>query len=220
MGSSQNVSAVNTVLSCLCAKSFKNFADAIEGGQAPKAVASAALKQHFKVVFNGNGYDLGNQQMLTERGVWRIDSGVDAMVRMRDPKNMALFKELNVLSEEECIARTNVNLEHYTGIVEIEAKVMMEMIEQHVIPSVRAAGVGNLAGIESQLGNLRAAWHKVEGIDDLYEKANAARNVRLETMVTVREHCDAAEAVVPANLWTLATYAELLFIDQYNQKSV
>ena len=220
VGSSQNVSAVNTVLSCLCAKSFKNFADAIEAGQSAKDVASAALKQHFKVVFNGDGYNLSNQQMLTERGVWRIDSGVDAIVRMRDPKNIALFKELNVLSEEECIARSNVNLEHYTGIIEIELKCMIEMMEQHVIPSVRAAGVGNLAEIESQVGILRAAWQKVEGIEDLYEKANAARTLRLETMITAREHCDAAEAVVPANLWTLATYAELLFIDQFNKTSV
>ena len=220
VGSSQNVSTVNTVLSCVCAKSFKNFADAIEAGQSPKAVAQAALQQHFKVVFNGDGYNASNQQMLTDRGVWRIDSGVDAMVRMRDPKNIALFKELGVLSEDECHARTNVNLEHYIGTVEIEVKCMIDMMRQHVIPSVRAAGVGNLSELESQVSVLQKAWHKTEDTEDLYEKAVAARNLRLETMVTARSHCDAAEAIVPSHLWTLATYKELLFIDSHNKSSV
>jgi glutamine synthetase len=220
VGSSQNVSAVNTVLSCICAKAFKNFADAIEGGQSAKAVAQAALKKHFKVVFNGNGYDANNQQMLSDRGVWRIDSGVDAMVRLRDPKNVALFKELGVLSEEECNARTNVNLEHYIGTVEIEVRCMIDMMLQHVIPAVRAAGVGNLTELENQVSILQNAWVKTEHTEDLYDKAVAARVLRLETMVTARAHCDAAEAVVPSHLWTLATYKELLFIDQHNTSSV
>jgi glutamine synthetase len=220
VGSSQNVSAVNTVLSCICAKAFKNFADAIEGGQSAKAVAQAALKKHFKVVFNGNGYDANNQQMLSDRGVWRIDSGVDAMVRLRDPKNVALFKELGVLSEEECNARTNVNLEHYIGTVEIEVRCMIDMMLQHVIPAVRAAGVGNLTELENQVSILQNAWVKTEHTEDLYDKAVAARVLRLETMITARAHCDAAEAVVPSHLWTLATYKELLFIDQHNTSSV
>jgi glutamine synthetase len=220
VGSSQNVSTVNTVLSCICAKAFKNFADAIEGGQSAKAVAQAALKKHFKVVFNGNGYDANNQQMLSDRGVWRIDSGVDAMVRLRDPKNVALFKELGVLSEEECNARTNVNLEHYIGTVEIEVRCMIDMMLQHVIPAVRAAGVGNLTELENQVSILQNAWVKTEHTEDLYDKAVAARVLRLETMVTARAHCDAAEAVVPSHLWTLATYKELLFIDQHNTSSV
>lgn len=217
VGSSQNVSAVNTVLACLCAQSFKNFADAIEAGQAPKDIASASLKKHFKVVFNGNGYDASNQQMLTDRGVWRIDSGVDAMVRMRDPKNIALFSGLNVLSEEECIARSEVNLEHYIGVVEIESKCMIEMMQQHVLPSIRAAGVGPLAEVEAQVEILQNAWHKAESIEDTYERAKACRDIRLEKMIVARSHCDAAEAVVPAHLWTLATYSELLFIDQYKK---
>jgi glutamine synthetase len=222
VGSSQNVSLVNIVLACLCAKSFKTFADAIEAGQSAKDVASAALKKHFKVVFNGDGYDASNQQMLTNRGVWRIDSGIEAIIRMQDPKNMSLFKELNVLSEEECIARTTINLEHYTGIVEIEVKVMIEMIQQHILPSIRFAGVGPLAALEAQVDVLQASLLKIEQTDSAlcYEKANAARVLRLATMVAARSLCDAAEAVVPAALWTLATYSELLFIDHHNTNSL
>jgi glutamine synthetase len=81
VGSSQNVSLVNTVLATICAKAFKEFADAIEKGAAPRAVAEDALKKHWRVIFNGNGYEKENQDMLTKNGLWRIDSNVDAICR-------------------------------------------------------------------------------------------------------------------------------------------
>ena len=120
VGSSQNVSLVNTVLAAILAKAFKEFSDAIEKGASAKAVAQAALQKNMKVVFNGNGYDPANQQMLTDKGLWRIDSGIDAIARFTVPKNVALFSEMGVFSPEECKARQTVMLNHYVGIVEIE----------------------------------------------------------------------------------------------------
>lgn len=141
VGSSQNVSLVNTVLQTVCAEAFKEFADAIEGGKKPSEVASAALKQHWKVLFNGNSYDEANQEMLTQRGVWRIDSGVEATNHLGSDKNKALFKKMGVLSEIELEARRVVHLEHYIGTVEIEAGCLVDMINQHVLPACQAAGV-------------------------------------------------------------------------------
>jgi glutamine synthetase len=218
VGSSQNVSLVNTVLGTICAKSFKNFADKIEAGASPRAVAEESLKEHFKVVFDGDGYNAANQQMLTERGVWRIDSGVEAMKRHSEEKNMALFAEMNVLSREECIARTEVSFEHYVGIVEVEVKVMIDMIRQNIIPSMRAAAIlGPVKELEDSVLTLEAAWDAIHhlGGESGEAKAQAARVLRLETMIAVRKVCDDAEAVCPANMWTLATYKELLFIDQH-----
>merc|ERR1719158_1857790 len=63
VGSAQNVSLVNTVLNTITARAFKDFADAIEGGKSPKEVAQRALKDHWKVIFNGNNYDESNQKM-------------------------------------------------------------------------------------------------------------------------------------------------------------
>ena len=57
-----------------------------------------------QVVFNGDNYDEANQEMLTKRGVWRIDSGVDAICRYSDPKNTALFEAMGVLKPNECAA--------------------------------------------------------------------------------------------------------------------
>ena len=65
-------------------------------------------------MFNGNGYDPANQEMLTELGLWRIDSGVEAITRYTEPKNIELFEEMKVLTADECHARQKCALDHYT----------------------------------------------------------------------------------------------------------
>lgn len=215
VGSSQNVSLVNTVLATIVAKSFKDFANAIESGVAPQEVARNALKTSWKNVFNGNGYDAANQEALTKAGLWRIDSGVDAICRYTVDKNVKLFEEMQVLSAEECAARQTVMLNHYIGTVEIEVLSMIDMINQHVIPSVKNSGVGPLEGLQAAAEELKSAISQIHHTADEKTKAQLARTLRLETMIKVREVCDAAEAVVPASEWTLATYKELLFLDQH-----
>jgi glutamine synthetase len=214
VGSSQNVSLVNTVLGTICAKSFKNFADQIEAGTPARVVAQNALNEHWKIVFNGNGYDVNNQKELIERGLWSINNGVDAMKRLTVEKNIALFEEMKVLSRDECLARASIMYNHYAGVVEIEAKCMIDMINQHVIPSVRAAGIGPLAELQAGVVTLQNSLDAIHHLSD-EEKAQASRVLRLETMIDVRKVCTEAEAICPANLWTIATYKELLFIDQH-----
>jgi len=214
VGSAQNVSLVNTVLNSISAAAFKEFADAIEGGKAPREVAAKALNDHWKVIFNGNNYDEAEQAKLTANKVWRIDSGIDAICRYTDPKNTALFASMGVLSAEECASRQTVMLEHYAGLVEIEALTLKDMLNQHVIPSVKRSGVGPLAELEAAVGAIHFALKGIHNEADDKAKANLARKFRLETMVSIREVADAAEAVVPADLWTLATYNELLFLDK------
>jgi len=219
VGSSQNVSMVNTVLNTIAAEKFGEFADRIEAGEDPAEVARSALKKHWKVVFNGNNYDEEMQAMLTERGVWRIDSGVEAIKVLTSPKNIALFEKMNVLSGDECVARQDILHGHYIGTVEMEALTMIDMINQHVIPSVKLAGVGPLAELHAAIVSLKAGIASIHHADSAYEKASIARVLRLETMIDIRSTCDAAEEVVPANLWTLATYKELLFLDTHSDES-
>merc|ERR1712232_208952 len=213
VGSARNVSLVNTVLNTITADAFKSFADAIEAGKKPQDVASEALNGSWKVIFNGNGYDEANQKMLTERGVWRIDSGVDAMARLEAPENVALFEGLGVMGKDECLARMETMLDHYTGFVEMEALTLIDMLNQHVIPSVKKAGSPGLSDCEGAVTTLKKALAEMHAEECSKKKAALARTLRLETMVQLREGIDAAEAEVPANLWTLATYKELLFLD-------
>jgi len=214
VGSSQNVSLVNTVLATITANAFKQFADAIEAGQTPAAVAQAALKSSWKTIFNGNGYDAANQEMLTKAGLWRIDSGVDAICRYTVDKNVNLFSEMKVLTAEECGARQSVMLNHYSGTVEVETLALVDMIQQHILPSVRSSGVGPAHELTQAVVTLKDGLKTMHHASDEKTKAELARVLRLETMIKVREVCDAAEEVVPYDHWSLATYKELLFLDQ------
>merc|ERR1719502_1853833 len=214
VGSAQNVSLVNTVLNTITANAFKEVADRIEGGETAQAVAADLINTHVpKVVFNGDNYDEANQEMLTKRGVWRIDSGVDAICRYSDPKNTALFEAMGVLKPNECAARQEILLDHYVGTVDIEAKCMVDMINKHVLPSAKAAELPQVAALEAALDTLGKAIDEIHASSGK-PQADLARTLRLETMIDIREVCDAAEGLCPADLWTLPTYTDLLFLDQ------
>jgi len=215
VGSSQNVSLVNTVLNTIVAEKFAEFADKIEGGANAADVAREALKKHWKVIFNGNNYDEANQKMLTERGVWRIDSGVEAITRLTAEKNVSLFEKMKVFTSEELSARQDVLHNHYTGTVEMEALCMIDMIKQHIIPSCRHAGVGPIPELEGAVRSIKESLDKIHHTESSMEKAELARKLRLEQMVEYRAICDATEEIIPADQWTLATYKELLFLDQH-----
>lgn len=215
VGSSQNVSLVNTCLNTLTAEGFKVIADRIEGGEKPLDIARDLLKKHFRCVFNGNGYDPAWPTEAVEKGIWRIDSGVQAIGEMSSEKNVALFSSMGVFTAEECAARQAVLLEHYTGTVEMEALCLIDMINQHVVPSIKAAGTGGEKKIAKQTEVLEKAIEGIHGAADEFAAASLARTLRLETMINIRTMCDDAEAMVPPELWTLATYKELLFLDTH-----
>lgn len=215
VGSSQNVSMVNTVLNTIVAEKFAEFADAIDGGKDIDDLARETLNENWKVIFNGNNYDEEVQQELTDRGLWRIDSGVEAIATLTSKKNVELFQKMKVLTKEECESRQDILHDHYTGTVDIEAKCLVDMINQHIIPSVKAAGVGPLSDLEAAVETLKGTIAEIHAASDSYKAAQLSRVLRLETMIDIRAVCDAAEEVVPANLWTLATYKELLFLDSH-----
>jgi len=215
VGSSQNVSMVNTVLNTITAEKFAEFADRIDAGESPVEIAKEKLEKHWKVIFNGDNYDLDNQTMLTERGVWRIDSGVEAIHTLTSEKNIALFSKMGVMSEAECESREIVLHDHYAGSVEMEALCLVDMLNQHIIPSVEKAGVGDLAGLKAAVGTIEGTMAEIHAAETSYEKAQLARVLRLETMIDIRAIVDEAEGLVPADLWTLATYKELLFMDSH-----
>jgi len=145
VGSSQNVSLVNIVLSSIVAYQFKKLADAIEGGADGVKTAQAMLKQHMKAVFNGNGYDDAWPAKAEERGLFVIPSGVDAMKCFVAPKNIAMFGEVKVFSAQECQSRKYILLEQYINTVQEEVLCLVDMIKRDVMPAVSAAGLPSKA---------------------------------------------------------------------------
>jgi glutamine synthetase len=217
VGSSQNVSLVNTALATLTADGFKTISDRVEKGEKALDVARDLLKKHFRIVFNGNGYDKSWPAEADKRGLWRIDSGVEAIKRFTQPKNIELFAAHRVFTAEECAARQEVLLNHYTGTVECEALTFADMVTQHVLPSLQAAGLADHASACAAAAKKVAdAAHALHSAPDSAAKAAAARVLRLETMIEARKVVDAAEGACPAKHWTLATYADLLFLDLQN----
>jgi len=216
VGSSQNVSLVNIVLNTILADTFMEFCDKLDSGMSAKEVTREALNKHSRVIFNGDNYCLENQKELTAKGLWRIDSSVDAMKRYSTPKNKEVFQRMGVLAPEECEAREAVMLEHYVGTVEIEVKCMIDMMNQHIIPSMKAAQLDDsmVADLSREVTRLQDDWNDIHHTEKLGDKADKAHKLRLVTMEEVRELCDSAEGVCPADLWTLSTYRDMLFIDQ------
>jgi len=239
VGSSQNVSMVNTVLCSILATSFQEFNAKIAGGAKPAEVAREALNAHWRIIFNGNGYSEEWPKDAAARGLWNIPSCVEAISRLGVEQNVSLFAKLKddtgkpVMGKSETEARVVVMMEQYTKVCEMEALCMVDMILQHVIPSALSAeklGIkmpetATVERLNGCVASLKAKLHDLEhaaptadasGSEDIAAakgKATIARELRLETMEQVRDVCDAVEAVVPANMWTLATYKELLFLD-------
>ena len=109
-----------------------------------------------------------------------------------------------------------LNVNRYTGVVEVEANCLLDMIVQQIIPAVKEADFADkLFELEACVASLKAGLTGIHKAEDDKQKAALARQLRLETMIQVRETCDSAEAIVPAHLWSLATYKELLFLDQH-----
>ena len=118
----------NTVLNAITAKYFAVIADRIEAGESAVAVAQELLKKHSKVIFNDNGYDPEWPNKADELGITHIDSGVEAIDKFVNPKNISMFKEMGVFDEDECKARREILLEAYVGTVEMEVGCMIDMM--------------------------------------------------------------------------------------------
>ena len=149
---------------------------------------------------------------------------MEAIGKLTDAKNIKLFAEQGIFTEEEVKARQAVLLEHYTGIVETEALAMIQIMEQNVIPSTEEASalMKSVSDPRLDVSKLRGAVKGLQqALDDIHaqpdhmEAARKARVLRLETMVATRELCDLAEAACPAHLWSLPTYAEMLFDSEW-----
>merc|ERR1712216_1024770 len=107
--------------------------------------------------------------------------------------NTELFEKMGVLTPRECEARKTVLLEHYVGSVEMEAMTMVDMINQHVIPSCKKAELGFVKKLEDSVKTLKKAVGEIHGASNE----------------------DEAEGLCPPSLWTLASYSELLFLDTH-----
>ena len=243
LGSASSVALPNTVLNTAVAESLKQFADKLEGAEDFTATLHDLIKEeikaHKRIIFNGNGYDDAWIEEAAKRGLANLKTTPDAVAHYLDEKNVVLFTAHKVYSEVEMQSRHEVFLEKYTKLIDIEAKTMLEMAKQDILPAVSAystelasniltkkdaEGVepvfeeDTFKDISSDMQDAYKAYKaladavsKSEGIEDLVAKADFFKDDIIPGMQALRESCDKLETETAAEYWPFPTYGDLLF---------
>merc|ERR1712199_43049 len=169
VGSSQNISYPLAILNSAVAESMGVLADAIEGGKSPRDAVADMLKEHWAIIFNGDGYSDEWPVEAASRGLPNLRNTVDAVETLNSEKNQKLFESQGVFTPTELAARQEIMFEKYTNDIFIEANCLLDMMETGVLPAC-AKDLKNYAG--SDLGSKRAAIYKQleAATEDLQEK--------------------------------------------------
>ena len=243
-GSSQNLSDCDTILNTAVAKELKGYADELEGAEdftsAAIALVKRTIRDHRRVIFNGNGYTAEWEAEAAKRGLPNKKNTPAALPALIDPKNIALMEEFGVLTKVEMESRYEVEMEHYAKVINIEALTMLEMARKQLLPAVNAymsevanTAASKLAVSESisvrsetkTLGRLSAdADAMSDAIDTLQDAVDAAKALPSESekavafhdnvlpaMDTLRAAADDAETLCGEDYWPLPSYSKMLY---------
>jgi len=138
-GSSLSIAGPNTTLNAIVADVLKKFADELEKASDFESelnvLVAREVKEHWKIVFNGNGYDDAWKAEAHKRGLLELKTTPDAVAHYLDDKNVKLFTELGVYSKEEMDAHYETKLEKYSQLLNIEVQTMLEMISKDILPA-------------------------------------------------------------------------------------
>ena len=243
-GSAENLSDANTILNTAVAKSLKEFVAETAGAADFECAAAAwvkkTLNEHRRVIFNGNGYSEAWEVEAERRGLPNRKCTPDAMIALKDAKNIALMEEFGVLTKTEMLSRYEVEMEHYSKILNIEARTMLKIANKQLIPAATAymgevagAAAAKTAAVEGistkaetkvltalskytdemsdATDTLQAATDKVSAMDDEAAKAHAFHDEVIPAMDALRAAADEAESIVDEDYWPLPCYSRMLF---------
>ncbi len=193
------------------------------------------VKEHKRVVFDGDNYSKKWEEEAERRGLPHLRSAAETLPLLKSKKAMSLFSTYQILSRRELTARADVYLETYNTLLNIEARTLVSMINKHVLPSAvryqtdlaEAVTVTQAAGLDcpetadqlqnliSLIDDLRQSLRQIEKcaskhLSNLAREAKHIREELVPAMEQARDVADTLEAIIPADLWTLPTYAELL----------
>ena len=243
-GSAMNLADANTVLNTAVAKVLKDFTAEMEGAGDFTAAAAAwvkkTIKDHQRILFNGNGYSAEWEAEAQQRGLSNMKTTVDALPCMLAEKNIRLMDEMNVLSPVEMQSRYEVELEHYAKIINIESLTTLGMARRQLIPAALEfmSSVANTAAakrtvsdkisvkteeqiltyVSRDVDNMCVACDKLEDlmnhVDDVegsYELAEYYCKTIIPAMDEVRSAADHCEIIVGKDYWPLPSYSDMLF---------
>ncbi len=243
-GSAMNLSDANTVLNAAVAKVLRDFAAEMEGAEDFTATAAAwikkTIKAHERILFNGNGYSADWEAEAEKRGLLNMKTTIDALPSMLADKNIQLMSEMNVLSPVEMQSRYEVELEHYSKVINIEALTTLGMARRQLIPAAleflssvaetaaAKKAVSEVISIKTEeqiltsvtkdvddmndaADKLDALMSKVDSITGTYELAEYYCKQVVPTMGELRAAADHCEIIIGKDYWPLPSYSEMLF---------
>lgn len=245
LGSSNSIACANIMLNSAVAESLKIYADRLEGAEdfetALHDMIKKTIKDHKRIIFNGNGYDDSWIKEATEvRGLLNLKTTPDCMPELLSEKNVAMLTSHKVFSEAELHSRCDIMLENYCKTVNIEAGTMLDMAKKQIIPAVEAytsdlakayerkhAAVPSLSlthetklieklselidKMDSAVDALEAAVAEYKGISEIIPASCFIRDKILPAMDALRAPCDEAETLTAEKYWPFPTYDKLLF---------
>ena len=244
LGSSNSIACANIMLNAAVAESLKQYADRLEGVEdfntALHLMIKKTIKDHKRIIFNGNGYDEAWIKEAERRGLSNYRTTPDCMPHLLDKKNVDMLTSQGVYSETELKSRCDIMLDNYCKAVLIEAETMVDMAEKQIVPAVEkyvskicetAITKKNFAadiscdyehGLVKKLsvlidraasctGDLKEAVVHVRDFCDIISEANYIRDEILPKMGALRAVVDEAETMTAAEYWPVPTYGELLF---------
>ena len=245
LGSSNSIACANIMLNAAVAESLKIYADRLEGvadfETALHEMIKKTIKDHKRIIFNGNGYDEAWIKEATEkRGLCNYRTTPDCIPHVLDKKNVDMLVGHKVFTEAELKSRCEIQLENYCKTVVIEANTMVSMAKTLIAPAVEAYAadvakavaakrlvdanlpckyeskiIKNLSTLTDRIaGNieeLEIALQELHEAKDVGDEANAIRDNVLEKMNVLRIACDEAELLTAKKYWPFPTYSDLLF---------
>ena len=245
LGSSNSIACANIMLNAAVAESLKVYADRLEGvadfETALHEMIKKTIKDHKRIIFNGNGYDEAWIKEATEqRGLCNYRTTPDCIPHVLDKKNVDMLVGHKVFTETELKSRCEIQLENYCKTVVIEANTMVNMAKTLIAPAVEAYAadvakavaakrlvdanlpckyesklIKNLSALTDRIAScieeLEMALQELHEAKDVVDEANAIRDNVLEKMNALRIACDEAETLTAKSYWPMPTYADLLF---------
>ncbi len=245
LGSSNSIACANIMLNSAVAESLKIYADKLEGEKdfaaALHDLIKETVKEHKRIIFNGNGYDDAWIKEATEvRGLKNYRTTPDCMPHLLDEKNVEMLTSHKVFTVEELKSRCEIMLENYCKSVVIEANTMIDMAKTAIAPAIErftadlaknaaakkavaptlacayeTALIGKLSAltdrIYSAVGDLESSVIALRGCDGVAEESETIRDDVLQKMCALRLACDEAETLTEKKYWPYPTYADILF---------
>ena len=241
-GSNSSIAGCNIVLNAVIADELEKFADILESSDdfetTLHALIKDTIKNHKRIIFNGNGYDDSWIEEAESRGLLNLKTTPDALPYFKTEENIALFERQRVLSKEEVESRYEILMDEYVKQINIEALTMLDIAKKDILPAAskfskeltdtiankKAIGIDLTYELETAkkiseylteayqaLVTLENDVEKLHGIDDFEKSAFYVRDFIIQDMANLRKPCDELEVITSNSDWPFPTYGKLLF---------